>query len=466
MGTEKQEKQSIGWITGTLLIGLPLVVGAGVYGLMLYRGTFGQVSVANVDVQRQVPTQQLESGIRQQLSAFGFSIAHSDGKTTSYTAHDAGIDFDISKTVQIALAKKASNKLPDGLEWWRQEAIPIELTIDEGKLQTFIAEKTAEVTEAPTNATLTVDAGNVQMTAEKTGKGYGLVNAHDVLIASAKQGKSQTFTLTPQVVNAPVTMHDIAPLKTQVESALQQTLTFTIAGRSFQPDKTTIGGWVAPIDLAAKRANLEYNSGQIQAYIDSIAKPYVSLPRSQVTMTNPDGATIVLIPGHNGTDVKNKQDISTDVAKKLLSSQPIEENLTVDDATYGSVAAQAYDKWLVVDLTNKRMDAYEKSTLVRSVRISAGAPATPTVLGQFAIYAKAKSQDMQGQNADGSSYFQPAVKWVNYFYGSYAIHGNYWRPNSWFGNINSSHGCVGIRDIDGEWIYNWAPIGTPVITHV
>jgi lipoprotein-anchoring transpeptidase ErfK/SrfK len=97
--------------------------------------------------------------------------------------------------------------------------------------------------------------------------------------------------------------------------------------------------------------------------------------------------------------------------------------------------------------------------------ISAGAPATPTVLGKYAVYTKYKSQDMSGNNADGSRYFQPAVPYVNYFYGGYAIHGNYWRPSSWFGNINSSHGCIGVNVADGAWIYDWASVGTPVIVH-
>jgi lipoprotein-anchoring transpeptidase ErfK/SrfK len=111
------------------------------------------------------------------------------------------------------------------------------------------------------------------------------------------------------------------------------------------------------------------------------------------------------------------------------------------------------------------MYAYEGTTLVRTFLISAGAPATPTVIGQYKIYSKYISQDMRGANVDGSSYFQPNVPYVLYFYGGYAIHGNYWRPTSWFGNINSSHGCLGVTPDDGAWIFDWAPIGTPVITH-
>ncbi len=139
--------------------------------------------------------------------------------------------------------------------------------------------------------------------------------------------------------------------------------------------------------------------------------------------------------------------------------------LSIDDAAFKTVNAETYDKWLVVDLTNKRMAAYEGSTLIRTFNVSAGAPATPTVVGQYKIFAKVRRQNMSGLNTDGSTYFQPNVEWTNYFYGDYAIHGNYWRPTSWFGNINSSHGCVGITNPEAQWIFEWAPVGTTVITH-
>jgi len=73
---------------------------------------------------------------------------------------------------------------------------------------------------------------------------------------------------------------------------------------------------------------------------------------------------------------------------------------------------------------------------------------------------------MSGPNTDGSRYVQPNVPWVNYFYRDYAIHGNYWRPTSYFGNVNSSHGCVGLLTNDAAWLYAWAPIGTAVVVHI
>ena len=110
------------------------------------------------------------------------------------------------------------------------------------------------------------------------------------------------------------------------------------------------------------------------------------------------------------------------------------------------------------------MYAYEHGNVVKTVLISAGAPATPTPVGTCKIYTKFASQNMTGANADGSRYYQPNVQWVSYFYKDIAIHGNYWRPTSYFGNINASHGCIGTVNTDAKWFYDWAPVGTTVIT--
>src|SRR5262249_54227373 len=137
----------------------------------------------------------------------------------------------------------------------------------------------------------------------------------------------------------------------------------------------------------------------------------------------------------------------------------------INTSSYKTVTAGDYSKWIEENVTEKKMYVYEKTKLIKTFFTSSGAPATPTVLGQYKIQRKYVQQDMEGQNADGTDYFQPNVPWVNYFYGGYAIHGNYWRPLSWFGNVNSSHGCIGVSVADGKWIYDWAPVGTPIIIH-
>jgi lipoprotein-anchoring transpeptidase ErfK/SrfK len=107
------------------------------------------------------------------------------------------------------------------------------------------------------------------------------------------------------------------------------------------------------------------------------------------------------------------------------------------------------------------MYAYQYGSVVNTFLVTSGKHSTPTPLGQFYIWEKLRSQTMIGPD-----YVQPNVPWVSYFdHSGDAIHGNYWQPSGVFGNTNTSHGCVGVQGSEAEWVYNWAPIGTPVLVH-
>lgn len=112
-------------------------------------------------------------------------------------------------------------------------------------------------------------------------------------------------------------------------------------------------------------------------------------------------------------------------------------------------------KEIVVTLSSQTIQAYESGRLVKTVTVSTGLPATPTVKGEFSIYAKRDSQTMSGPG-----YFLPDVPHVMYFYQSYGVHGTYWHDS--FGQP-MSHGCVNLPTEDAKWFYDWAEIGTPVL---
>ena len=125
----------------------------------------------------------------------------------------------------------------------------------------------------------------------------------------------------------------------------------------------------------------------------------------------------------------------------------------VPPASVGSPAGPA-GRRIVIDLSDQRLYAYEDGRLVNSLIISSGTAATPTPIGDFAIYSRYSAQDMSGPG-----YYAPGVPWVQYFTGPYAIHGAYWHNN--FG-LPVSHGCVNLRTPDAEWLYRWSRQGTPV----
>jgi len=128
-----------------------------------------------------------------------------------------------------------------------------------------------------------------------------------------------------------------------------------------------------------------------------------------------------------------------------IVSQPF--NVPVPTITTG--------KQIIIDLSDSRIYAYEDGVLVYSALGSTGLPATPTVIGDFEIYNRVRSQTMSGPD-----YYLPNVEWVLYFYRGYAIHGTYWHSN-W--GQPMSHGCVNLTNEDARWFFeNFGAIGTPV----
>ncbi len=111
-------------------------------------------------------------------------------------------------------------------------------------------------------------------------------------------------------------------------------------------------------------------------------------------------------------------------------------------------------KYIVVVLSEQRVYAYENGQLARTMLVSTGIAAYPTVTGNYSIYLKYTSQLMTGPG-----YYLPNVPYVMYFYKGYSFHGTYWHNN--FGQP-MSHGCVNMLTSDAAWLYNWAPIGTSV----
>ena len=117
------------------------------------------------------------------------------------------------------------------------------------------------------------------------------------------------------------------------------------------------------------------------------------------------------------------------------------------------------DKWISVDLNYQRAYAWEGNKLIKKFAISSGKSRTPTVTGDFRIWAKTPSQTMEGgSRAAGDYYNLPNVQWVQYFYQDYSFHGAYWHNN--FG-VPMSHGCVNMTNADAKWLYEWA---SPTVT--
>ncbi|GGR70090.1 lipoprotein [Streptomyces aureoverticillatus] len=110
----------------------------------------------------------------------------------------------------------------------------------------------------------------------------------------------------------------------------------------------------------------------------------------------------------------------------------------------------------VVDAKTKQMKIMRDGKVVKTIPISAGAPDNKTYNGKMVISEKFKETRMNGAtvgftDSDGKGEYD--IKDVPHAMrlsssGTF-IHGNYWGAPSIFGNANTSHGCIGLRDAKG-----------------
>ncbi|MER6165894.1 L,D-transpeptidase [Streptomyces violaceorubidus] len=127
-----------------------------------------------------------------------------------------------------------------------------------------------------------------------------------------------------------------------------------------------------------------------------------------------------------------------------------------------------------VDVNTQTMTVVRDGETLKSVPISAGSAANPTYNGQMVISEKSEQTRMNGSTVGfGGEYDIPDVPHAMRLSRSGTfIHGNHWYDpdNPPFGSQGTSHGCVGLADVQGaqgdtpgKWFYDNSLIGDVVI---
>lgn len=436
----------------TLILSLALVWTAGNLYAMSYRLQGTTLSARNPDAQ-------LAKAVETRVKDYRFTIEQPDGRKQSFPLSAASIRVDARSTVSEA--RKVQHSWSSRLQWWKPIPLKLVTTSDTESLQAFIALNALITVDDAHDASLTVADGSVEVVDGIAGKQYGLDNPAHAILTAASNLQTKPLRMHSTVKQPSITKDALQDAKSKLEAIFSQNITVKVGETEVKPDRQEISGWitVAP-NNHKKNVDINVNKESIQKYLDGVAKGNTRPSRTQVSV-----AGNIVVAGERGVSVGGTGDAATAIADKLIEAKGVDVTLPTTLTNFKTVSAPTSSKWIEVDITTKRMYVYNGNSLQRTFLVSAGAPSTPTVTGTFAIYSKYTKKTMRGANADGSNYVQPDVPWTNFFYRDYAIHGNYWRPGYYFGNVNSSHGCVGLTVSDAAWVYSWAPIGTPVVVH-
>ncbi|MFJ3709189.1 Ig-like domain-containing protein [Streptomyces sp. NPDC090053] len=105
----------------------------------------------------------------------------------------------------------------------------------------------------------------------------------------------------------------------------------------------------------------------------------------------------------------------------------------------------------VVDAAAHTLTVHRDGAPVTTLPVSAGADAHPTYNGRMVVMEKFAVTRMNGRTVGfGGEYDIPDVPHAMRLSDSGTfVHGNYWAPARTFGAVNTSHGCVGLRDARG-----------------
>jgi hypothetical protein len=131
-----------------------------------------------------------------------------------------------------------------------------------------------------------------------------------------------------------------------------------------------------------------------------------------------------------------------------------------------------------VDAKTKQMTVVRDGKTIRTIPISAGSDENPTYNGQMVMSEKFQETRMNGATVgftddDGKGEYdiKDVPHAIRLSTSGTFIHGNYWGADSVFGNVNTSHGCVGLNDVkgaddpkqDAAWFFSKSLIGDVVI---
>jgi len=125
------------------------------------------------------------------------------------------------------------------------------------------------------------------------------------------------------------------------------------------------------------------------------------------------------------------------------------------------------ERWIDVDLANQTATAMVGSQPLYSALVTTGKDGWETPRGTFRILSRVPDETMTSAAIGAEEYYVlDHVLYTQYFTDrGHALHLNYWRDDSYFGRVRSSHGCVGMRLADAKFFWDFATFGTRVTVH-
>lgn len=406
----------------------------------------------------------------------------SDNQISSLKLSDLSVSFNLQELIdnayQIGRENNLTVRFTHALAAFTSEKnISLNTNIDETKSQTALEKISSSVVKEPKDAYFKIDNDNLVMVLSEQGK---ILN-FDSFKNNIKNLVAENFvnnkivldysTSTPKISN-----DDTARIKPDIERIIKDPIILTYNYKKYTVDKEEIVSWIGLQKDNYQGLGISYNNDEIRSYLETIAKKIdqKSAPKkirsdnSEVVDEGRDGFELdqekalndikaVLIARQNQTESINQ------IALEVKITTRKEETIDPADINVNGGTAGLYEgKYIEVDLSTQTMYLWESSNQISAYTVSTGKWSMPTPTGTRYI----ESKDERAYSAKYDLY----MPWWNSIGGGYGIHElPEWANGTKEGESHLgtpvSHGCIRLGVGAAEFVYNWAPAGTPVYIH-
>lgn len=417
-----------------------------------------------------------------------------DGQTTEVPLAQLGYTVDTQKMVDSAFAGNASifhrfNALFSPVD------VQAQVTYDAAEQEKFTHQLVEEVGTPPSKGSVALDpaANTYVVSPGESGTSLDTEALHTAAEQAAETLVSQPVTLEIEQVDPLISTAQAEQVAVAANRIVETTVELTTTLNVYSPDQAEKASWVKIPEVFQDGAALTgeadetietavtIDPARVKEWVQTTTEASNDEPVPGLRNINSRGDIVqVVTEGESGWVANNTEALTEGLISALnagdsfsqqikydeIENKEWEEQLIADGAENLAYQAAKGEKWIDINLSNYTTTAYEGATVVRGpVFMVPGAPGLETVTGKYAVWAKVANQTMRGDNLDGTKYETPDVPWILYFHGGYALHGAYWRSSFGYGGPAGSHGCVNMPVGEAKWFYDWASVGTPVVSH-
>jgi hypothetical protein len=394
-----------------------------------------------------------------------------------------GISVDIDETINRALAQGRSGNIFNRLKnhfasLSKNTEVLYAIKVDEKKYNQYFRNLAKYVKKPPINASLKIVNSNVNFTPGKFGMTLDPENTKTEIIASLTRGEIKTFQLTTIEDEPYIQKAETENARKMAEEWMKAKIVLNVhydpkaeqirKDQSYTASSVDIGKWII-FKEGYSELEAQLSLSAISDWLTTIdSQATIPAINNKINITN--GKRELLSKGKEGQELDIK-DLDVKIAVAVKSGGQTfkikTKILAPQDEIFGGVIPGRFKgKYIEVVLSQQKMYVFIGKKLINIYMISSGKSDMRTPVGSFKILYKTTWAKCKESDEYNTCYMPYSMFFTNE---GHAIHElpiiDGWREGNWHLGIPVSHGCIRLGIGPAAEMYNWTPVGTPVIIH-